>query len=137
MKQAIAILDATGENGRQVAKALAADHRLLLFGHDTEKLDQLKKEIKKIHPNADFDCPGCAFEASWEADVIIMDTTDEKATADKIREVATQKLVIELTGGANEFNLQHLLPNSMIRQVDDKDEKRMLDTIRTILNTTQ
>ena len=78
MKQAIAILDATGENGNVIAKALAGDNRLLLFGHDTERLDRLSEEVKKLVPHADLDCPGCAFEASWEADVIIMDSINEK-----------------------------------------------------------
>ena len=134
MKQAIAILDATGENGKVIAKALAGGNRLLLFGHDSERLDRLAEEVKEFVPQADLDCPGCAFEASWEADVIIMDATDEKELADKIREVATQKLVIELTTDPGKNDLQTLLPNSKIRQVVTGNEKHMLEDIQNILN---
>ena len=136
MKQAIAILDATGEKGKIIAKALAGEYRLLLFGHENERLQQLSKEIKNIFPNADFDCPGCAFEASWEADAIIMNTIDKKETADKIRQVATQKLVIELTSGYAKDNLQQLLPHSKIRQVSVGEDREMLKNIRTLLDTT-
>ena len=133
MKQAIAILDATSENGKVIAKALAKDHRLLLFGHDREQLDNLATEVKLSAPDADLDCLGCACEASWEADVIIMDTADEQEMADKIRQVSIQKLVIELSEQPNENNLQQLLPNSKIRQVKTSDQKQMLERIRNIL----
>ena len=137
MKQAIAILDATGEDGMLIARALAPDYRLLLFGHESTHLEQIADEIKRLHPYAELDFPGCAFEASWEADAIIMNTVDAKAMAEKIREVATQKLVIELTDTINESGLQPLLPNSKIRQVDNEDAARMLENIRKILDSTK
>ena len=133
MKQAIAILDATGENGKVIAKALAKDHRLLLFGHDLEQLNILASEVKQTAPGADLDCLGCACEASWEADVIIMDKGKEQELADKIRQVATQKLVIELGEQPGDNNLQQLLPNSKIRHVKSGDQKQMLENIRSIL----
>ena len=136
MKQAIAILDATGDNGSVVAKFLAKDYRLLLFGHDRHQLNKLATQVRKIVPQADLDCLGCAFEASWEADVIILDTIDEKAMAEKIRQVATQKLVIELTTGANTIDLKALLPDSKVRLVASTNETQMLQNIRTILSTT-
>jgi short-subunit dehydrogenase len=133
MKQAIAILDATGENGKVIAKALAKDHRLLLFGHDRERLDGVAAEVRDVTPGADLDCLGCACEASWEADVIIIDSLNEQELVDKIKQVATQKLVIELAEQPGENNLQHLLPNSKIRQVKTSNEKQMLENIRSIL----
>jgi hypothetical protein len=133
MKQAIAILDATGENGKAVAKALAKEHRLLLFGHDPEQLADLAREVRHIAPEADLDCLGCACEASWEADVIIIDRVDEQELVDKIKEVSTQKLVIELGEQHNGSNLQHLLPNSKIRQVRTGNGEQMLENIRSIL----
>jgi hypothetical protein len=135
MKQAIAILDATGENGKVIAKALAKDHRLLLVGHDRQLLERLAEEVKINAPEADLDCLGCACEASWEADVIIMDTLDEEEVAAKIRQVATQKLVIELREQTGENILHQLLPNSKIRQVKTNNEAQMLENIRRILAT--
>ena len=124
MKQTIAILDTTTEDGKMIAMELAADYRLLLFGHESRQLEQFEKELRRLHPNADLDFPGCVFEASWEADVIIMNSVDEKQVAENIREVATQKLVIELTGTLNKTGLQQLLPNSKIRQVENGNTKK-------------
>jgi len=105
MTKTIAIIGATGNMGSAIAKSLAnADYRLLLFAHDKEKLNKVSSEIKSINSNADVDCMGCAMEASWEADIIIaaVPYTAEKEVAEKIRQVATQKIVISISNPANE-----------------------------------
>ena len=105
MTKTIAIIGATGNMGSAIAKSLAnADYRLLLFAHDKEKLSKVNSEIKSINSNADVDCMGCAMEASWEADIIIaaVPYAVEKEVAEKIRQVATQKIVISITNPANE-----------------------------------
>ena len=105
MTKTIAIIGATGNMGSAIAKSLAnADYRLLLFAHDKEKLNKVNSEIKSINSNADVDCMGCAMEASWEADIIIaaVPYAVEKEVAEKIRQVATQKIVISITNPANE-----------------------------------
>ncbi|MGN6402672.1 MAG: NADPH-dependent F420 reductase [Flavisolibacter sp.] len=105
MTKTIAIIGATGNMGSAIAKSLAnADYRLLLFAHDKEKLNKANSEIKSINSNADVDCMGCAMEASWEADIIIaaVPYAVEKEVAEKIRQVATQKIVISITNPANE-----------------------------------
>jgi NADPH-dependent F420 reductase len=105
VKTAVAIIGATGRMGSAIAKALAkGPYRLLLFSHNTEKLEQLKEEIRTTTPSADLDCVGCPADASWEADVIIpaVPYVNEKEVAEKIRAVATQKVVVSISNPLNE-----------------------------------
>ena len=117
--------------GSAIAKALAkGPYRLLLFAHDQQKLESLKEEITKASPAADLDCVGCPADASWEADVIIpaIPYEAEKDVAEKIRTVATQKIVVSIANPLNESysglttaagtsaaeELQKLLPASKV-----------------------
>lgn len=83
--------------GAAIAKGLAKDnYRLLLFGHEEEKMGLLVKEIKHLAPLADIESLHCFVDASWEADIIIsaLPCGSEREIAERIREVATQKIVI-------------------------------------------
>lgn len=104
-KKTIAIIGATGRMGSAIAKSLAkANYRLLFFAHSQEKVQKLISEIKQEHPSADVDSMGCAFDASWEADIIIpaVNYKNEKEVAEKIKPVATQKIVISISNPLNE-----------------------------------
>jgi 8-hydroxy-5-deazaflavin:NADPH oxidoreductase len=104
-KKTIAIIGATGKMGSAIAKSLAkANYRLLFFARRQEKVQQLINEIKQEHPSADVDTMGCAFEASWEADIIIpaVNYKNEKEVAEKIKPVATQKIVISISNPLND-----------------------------------
>ncbi len=97
-KKTIAIVGATGKRGAYVARSLASSsHRLLLMSEDTEKLSALKIELSSS--SADVETISCAKDACWEADIIIVATpfAIEKETAEKIREVATGKIVISVS----------------------------------------
>jgi len=128
-KKTIAIIGATEIMGAAITKNLSkGNYRLLLFGHDREKLEILAEEIKEISPAADIECLGCLVDASWEADIIIsaVPAGAEKEIAKMIKDVATQKIVISIpepinisgsyismdTSAAEE--LQKLLPNSKV-----------------------
>jgi NADPH-dependent F420 reductase len=130
-KKTIAIIGATGSMGSAIAKSLAkGNYRLLLFSTDTDKLNALVEEIKKTNFYADIDCIGCPFDASWEADIIIpaIPFDAEKEIAEKIRQVATGKIVISIANPLNQSfdglitaagtsaaeELQKLLPYSKI-----------------------
>ncbi len=130
-KTSIAIIGATGNMGSAIAKTLAkGPYRLLLFAHDKEKLEGLRKEIMTATPSADLDCVGCPADASWEADVIIpaVPYPAQKEVAEKIKTVATQKVVVSIVNPLNEsYNglvtapdtsaaeeLQKLLPDSKV-----------------------
>jgi 8-hydroxy-5-deazaflavin:NADPH oxidoreductase len=103
-KKTIAIIGATGKMGSAIAKSLAkANYRLLFIARRQEKVQRLINEIKQQYPSADVDGMGCAFDASWEADIIIpaVNYKNEKEVAEKIKPVATQKIVISIS---NPFN---------------------------------
>lgn len=130
-KQTIAIIGATGSMGAAIAKSLSkGNYRLLLFAKDKSKLKKLEKEIAAAYPAADVEPVNCSYAASWEADVIIVAVpfAAEKEVADKIREVANQKIVISIANPLNETydglvtapdtsaaeELQKLLPHSKV-----------------------
>jgi hypothetical protein len=130
-KTSIAIIGATGNMGSAIAKSLAkGPYRLLLFAHDKAKLETVKEEITKATPSADLDCMGCPVDASWEADVIISAVPyhTERDVVEKIKDVATQKIVVSIANPVNEtYNglvtapgtsaaeeLQKLLPSSKV-----------------------
>lgn len=105
MKTAVAIIGATGKMGSAIAKALAkGPYRLLLFAHQKDKLEKLRKAVLATTPSADIDCVGCPTDASWEADVIIpaLPYAAEKEVVEQIRAVATQKVVVSLSNPLNE-----------------------------------
>ena len=130
-KKTIAIIGATGNMGSAIAKRLASsNYRLLLFAHNKQGSAALKKEIRLINPAADIEFIGCSFEASWEADIIIpaVPYKIEKEVADRIKQVATQKIVISISNPFNESydglvtapgtsageEMQKLLPDSKL-----------------------
>ena len=117
--------------GSAIAKSLSkGNYRLLLKGSKTEALDELVKDIKTVHPAADVEAIACPAEASWEADIIILAIpyAAEKEVAEKIRQVANQKVVISISNPLNQTydglvtapgtsageELQKLLPNSKV-----------------------
>lgn len=130
-KKTIAIIGATGNMGSAIAKSLAkGNYRLLLFTENKNKLKELEKQIKSVYENADVEAIACSYTASWEADIIIaaIPYAAEKEIADKIREVANQKIVISIANPLNDTydglltppdtsaaeELQKLLPHSKI-----------------------
>jgi 8-hydroxy-5-deazaflavin:NADPH oxidoreductase len=130
-KQTIAVIGATGNMGTAISKSLAkGNYRLLLRANDQEKLQLILNEIKTTTPSADIEAMACPVDASWEADIIIAAVPygAEKEVADKIREVANQKIVISIANPLNETydglvtapdtsaaeELQKLLPHSKV-----------------------
>src|SRR5689334_5408244 len=101
----IAIIGASGNMGSAIAKSLATSpYRLLLFGKEEKKLKGLLKEIKQAKGQATAEIHGCAADASWEADIIIAAVPygAEKEIAQKIKQVATGKIVISISNPLNE-----------------------------------
>jgi len=99
-KQTIAIVGATGNMGIALAKSLAtSSYRLLLMGTDTDRLQHVYEETKKINEKADADILLCPIEASWEADIIILAVpfAAEKELAPKIAPVTNGKIVISIS----------------------------------------
>jgi 8-hydroxy-5-deazaflavin:NADPH oxidoreductase len=130
-KQTITVIGATGNMGSAISKSLSkGNYRLLLCANDQDKVQSLVQEIKNGNPAADVESIDCSVNATWEADVIIaaVPYAAEKELAEKIKEVANQKIVISIANPLNEtYNglvtapdtsaaeeLQKLLPNSKV-----------------------
>jgi 8-hydroxy-5-deazaflavin:NADPH oxidoreductase len=130
-KQTIAIIGAGGSMGSAIARSLAkGSYRLLLKGNNKEKLESLLDEIKQNEPGADVEIAECPVNAGWEADIIIaaVPYSAEKELAEKIKDVANQKIVISLSNPLNSSydglvtdgntsaaeELQNLLPGSKV-----------------------
>lgn len=130
-KQTVAIIGATGNMGSAISQSLAkGNYRLLLHAPHEDKLTTLVHAIKVAHPSAEVESIDCSKQASWEADIIILAVpyAAEKEVADKIREVANQKIVISIANPLNAtYNglvtepgtsageeLQKLLPNATV-----------------------
>ena len=130
-KQTIAVIGATGNMGSAISKSLAkGNYRLLLKANSDEELNKLVKEIKGKNSTPDVEAMLCPTEASWEADIIILAVPfeSEKEIAEKIKEVANQKIVISIANPLNQTydglvtapdtsaaeELQKLLPNSKV-----------------------
>ena len=130
-KQTIAVIGATGNMGSAIAKSLSVgNYRLLLHARDFNTCKQLAAEILAIHRLADAEAMDCSMNASWEADIIIIATPDSeyKEVSLRIREVATQKIVISIVDSLNDTysgmlpapetngkeDMQQLLPHSKV-----------------------
>jgi predicted dinucleotide-binding enzyme len=97
-RKTIAIVGATEPRGSVIAKNLAkGNYHLLLMSEDAEKLQALNNEL--TNSRAEIEAIGCAKDACWEADIIIVATPydKEKDVAEKIKEVATGKIVISIS----------------------------------------
>ncbi|HEX6849224.1 MAG TPA: NAD(P)-binding domain-containing protein [Chitinophagaceae bacterium] len=130
-KQTIAVIGATGNMGAAISRSLAkGNYRLLLKTNSEEELNKLVKEIQGKNSTADVEAMPCPAEASWEAEIIILAVPfeAEKEIAEKIREVANQKIVISIANPLNQTydglvtapdtsaaeELQKLLPDSKV-----------------------
>lgn len=130
-KQTIAIIGASGNMGSAIARSLAGgNYRLLLYSTNTQKTAAVLKAISTANPEAEAESLDCSTQASWEADIIILAVpyAAEKEVAEKIREVANQKIVISISNPLNESYtglvtapgtsageaLQQLLPHSKV-----------------------
>jgi 8-hydroxy-5-deazaflavin:NADPH oxidoreductase len=130
-KKTIAVIGVTGDMGCAFAKALAnSNYRLLLMSRDKNKVGKLSANLKEKNPAADVEVVECEKEACWEADIVLMAVPyeAEREVAEKIREVTTQKVVIDVSNPLNEKHdrlitapgtsaaeeLQKALPNSKV-----------------------
>ena len=109
VKKTIAIIGATGRLGSAITRILSkGPYRLLLCSRHTEALHQQMLELEKESPAIDMEQADCAFEAVWEADIIIpaVPPESEKEVADTIKMVSTQKIVIRIEeGGEKEIKI--------------------------------
>lgn len=99
MKPTIAIIG-LGRTGTGLATRLSqSPYRLLLFDTDVAKAQDLASQLNQEAILADIEALDCAREASWEADMIALavPTSQVRAVAERIRQVAICKIVIDIT----------------------------------------
>ena len=130
-KKVVAIIGASGDMGSAIAKALVnSDYRLLLVSRDKSKAVKLFAWLKRKRPTAEVEIVESEKEACREADIILLAVPykTEKEVAENIREVATQKVVIDVSNPLNDAyyhlvtapgasaaeELQKVLPNSKV-----------------------
>jgi predicted dinucleotide-binding enzyme len=130
------IIGASGEVGRNIAASVAkGNNRLLLNGKNTSELSLLTEKLKKENPGKEIEAITCRYNGCWEADVIVLavPSEEELEIAQKIREVANQKLVISISdplnvsynspntapGNSQVNELQKWLPNSKVVKAPD------------------
>lgn len=122
-KQSIAIIGIHSEIAPAIAKAICtANYRLLLFGENESQIKALAGDIRSIASRADVEILNCSHMACWEADMIILSAGDDELgeIIGKIKDVATQKIVLRISGrpGLNGLeDLETRLPHSKTAEI--------------------
>ena len=155
-RRTFAVLGVSETNSIFLAKQIAKTNPVLLFDHDAVVLNTVYSQILSELPNANSEMMICPTNASWEADVIILSNpaATDVNLIEKIRNVATGKIVIFLENKKNTINfksaldkLQYLFPFSKVIQsfesmdeVEDSvllkgNDKEALKTILTLFTS--
>lgn len=150
-RRTFAVLGVSETNSIFLAKQIAKTNPVLLFDHDAVVLNTVYSQILSEHPNANTEIMICPTNASWEADVIILSNAaaTDVNLIEKIRNVATGKIVIFLENKKNTINfksaldkLQYLFPFSKVIQsfesMDEVEDSVLLkgndkEALKTIL----
>ena len=118
-KKTIAIVGATEKEGAKLACLFAGTgYRLLLVSNNGTALTQLLDNIILNGPTAEIDTIECVKDGCWEADIIILTVSadDENEVAQMMKEVATQKIVVSISGKKSEV-LRQVLPYSKLVKI--------------------
>lgn len=119
--QTIVVIGA-GEIGKGIVRGLSGGRdRVVFCDRDFDAATSFTDALKKQHSGYQVEALQCSYEATWEADIIILSLPscpDRLEIATKVKAVASQKIVI----AADEIavkELQALLPFSKIVQAFD------------------
>ena len=121
LKKTIAIVGATEKEGRRITNQFACmPYRLLLVSNKTNELEELTNLVLEKYPEAEVEKLECVKDGCWEADIIILAVAPEEnqKVAGLIKEVATQKIVVEISDEEKDSNeLRKILPYSKLVSV--------------------
>lgn len=132
-KKTIAIIGAGEDMDPAIVKHLSTgNYRLLLFDKEKENIQKLVNQIKFQNKSADIEYTGCPFDASWEADMIFLNRIDANEITARIKPVATQKPVIDLSEKISFNELQNLLPDSKVIGISKADPNETINIIQTL-----
>ena len=127
VQQTIAIVGAAEKLGAELTNKLAKQHyRLLLVSDNKEQLNERSASAQQLVPQAEIEVVECTKDGCWEADTIILTVpaTQLNEVAEVIKEVSTQKVVINISAVENDASfisapipgLQKLLPHARVIQ---------------------
>lgn len=120
-KKSIAIIGATEKNGEEIATQLSqGEYNLLLISNNKEALDHLSEKMKTHPSKAEINFIECVKDGCWEADIIILAVphNEEKMVAELMKEVATQKIVVDFSNEENAGDqLCSILPYSKLVRI--------------------
>ena len=136
-KYTVAIIGASGSLGILIAKDLSEYYRLLLMDDNQSGLNALQSELLESNSSNEVDVLDCCKDASWEADIIVIAVSVDKQSeiAIKIKEVATQKVVISISPQIiPELDLQTLLPHSKVISFFIGADHQQIYDIHKIIN---
>ena len=119
IKKTIAIIASTNEKATAIVNNLSIENcRLLLLSKYANQFSELSTAILSAQPNIELDVIDCMRDGCWEADIIILDISgdEQQEVVELIKEVATQKIVINFSENENN-ELQALLKYSKVVKV--------------------
>lgn len=120
VERTIAILGETGEFPQVLLEAFAKQNlRLLYVSENKEKNVAVQQQLENLKVLAEVEFLSCEREGCWEADIIAFSQPESisPALVAKIKEVATQKIVLVVTGEKRLANFYALFPYSKVVEV--------------------
>jgi predicted dinucleotide-binding enzyme len=127
--QTIAIVGA-GVKAGLIARGLAlTGNRVILCDEELQRAEKLALALQQETPSFNVEAMDCAYEATWESDILILTLpcTDQSAAAERVRLVANQKIVV--TTEDTRCTLEQLLPYSRIIQFQLEAENLTADYV--------
>lgn len=135
MKSTIAITGATNTAGKLLSEQLAAKgFSLLLLSADTDALQAWNSGLQEKFPLVNIDSMQCSYNASWEADILVLNETREHVLeiASHVKEVVTRKPVIVLQAGEQHIPVQEVaaaLPHCNIKEATRENILPMIEAL--------
>lgn len=124
VKKTIAILGDTGEFSPVLMEVLMRQDLRLLFVSEVEKKNvALKKQLENTNVLDEVEFISCEREGCWEADIIAVTRPENifPGLVEKIKEVATQKIVLVVSEEKKQFDnpeLEKSLPHSKVVEIN-------------------
>lgn len=135
MKSTIAITGATNTAGRLLSEQLAEKgFSLLLLSADTDALQVWNNGLQEKFPLVNIDSMQCSFDASWQADILVLNETKEHVLeiAKHVKTVVTRKPVIVLQNQGNVIPLQDIttvLPHCSLKEATGDTIVEMIENM--------
>lgn len=132
MRKTVAILGEIGIFFPELIKVLIKqDLQLLLVSEDEEKKLEISEQLELKNSTAEVEFLSCEKDGCWEADMIVLVNPDNSSSSlvKKIKEVATQKIVVVISEDKEILgkpDLQELLPWSKVVEIRLNSSKRVI-----------